>query len=92
MYNNFKLSFIPSLATNSMKGIYSVVGFILFVLGTLALILSLVGVKLLPLLWIDSWGALPGLVIRVLMILSGVLIVYLARSDWRNIEDDGYQS
>lgn len=75
-----------------MKGIYSIIGFVLFVAGTLALILSLVGVKLQPLLWIDSWGPLTGLIIRLLMILSGVLIVYLARSDWRNIEDDGYQS
>ena len=75
-----------------MKGFYSILGFILFVSGTLALILSLVGVKLRPLLWIDSWGPLTGFIIRILMILLGLLLVYLVRSDWRNIEDDGYQS
>ena len=71
-----------------MKGIYSLIGFLLFVGGVLALVLSLVGVKLWPLVWIDHWGALAGLVIRFLMILLGLLLVYLARSDWKNQEDD----
>jgi len=71
-----------------MKSLYSALGFLLFTSGMLAIILSLVGVKLAPLLWIDSWGGLVGLIIRVAMVLAGILIVYLARSDWRNIDDE----
>lgn len=72
-----------------MKSLYSTVGFLLFVLGVLALVLSLVGVKLSLLLWIDQWGQLPGMLIRLGMIIAGLLMVYLARSDWRESNDDG---
>jgi len=64
------------------KSILLFSGFLLFILGMLALILSLVGVKLAPLLWIDSWGALTGMVIRLTMILIGLLLAYIANTDW----------
>lgn len=72
-----------------MKSLYSTLGFLLFVFGVLALVLSLVGVKLAILVWIDHWGLLGGLMIRFAMIIGGLLMVYLARSNWResNVDD-----
>lgn len=62
------------------KGTYSLLGFGLFVLGFLALVLSIVGVQLAFLTWIDSWGGLVGFVIRVLMIIVGIGIIVVTRS------------
>ena len=53
----------------------------------LALVLSLVGVQLSFLTWIDKPGRLFGFLIRILMVLLGVVIVVLARTDWREEEE-----
>ncbi len=68
------------------KAIYSLLGFLLIIIGFLALILSLVGVQLSFLTWIDAPGQLFGFVVRLLMILGGIVIVVLTRSDWREEE------
>ncbi|MEL6866648.1 MAG: hypothetical protein AAFP19_19640 [Bacteroidota bacterium] len=65
------------------KAIWSLIGFSLFIIGFLALVLMIVGVQLSYLTWIDSGGRLMGFVIRLLMILSGVVIVVLTRTNWR---------
>lgn len=65
------------------RAIYTTIGFLLFTIGMMALVLSLVGVQLSFLTWIDKPGRLFGFVIRLIMILSGVVIVVLTRTDWR---------
>ena len=65
------------------KSLYTLLGFLLFLIGFIALSLSLVGVQLSFLTWIDAPGKLFGLIIRLLMILSGVVIVVLTRTNWR---------
>ena len=70
------------------KTIWVTAGFLLFIIGFTALVLSLVGVKLSYLTWIDSAGALFGFLIRILMIVGGVVIVYLSITDWRNQEEE----
>ena len=71
------------------KALYTFVGFLLFLFGFMALALSLVGVQLSFLTWIDAPGKLFGFVIRLLMILSGIVIVVLTRTDWR--EEEGLE-
>jgi len=71
------------------RAIYTTIGFLLFTIGLMALVLSLVGVQLSFLTWIDQPGRLFGFVVRLLMILGGVVIVVLARTDWR--EEEGLQ-
>ncbi|MEL6989149.1 MAG: hypothetical protein AAGK97_15155 [Bacteroidota bacterium] len=61
------------------KGIIITFGFLLFLFGFLALILSMIGVQLTFLRWIDSPGKLFGLIIRIVMILSGIVMMYIAR-------------
>ena len=61
----------------------TLIGFLLAGTGFLALSLSLVGVKLSFLTWIDAPGPLFGFVMRLLMIVAGFVIIYLAQSNFR---------
>lgn len=64
--------------------IFIILGFLLFVIGFIALILMLVSLQLSFLVFIDTWGRTVGLVIRLCMIFGGVVMVYLARSKFEN--------
>ena len=68
------------------KGIYTLIGFLLFIIGGTALVLSLVGVKLSCLLWIDAAGGLLGFIIRIVMMIGGIVIAVLSTGNWQ--EDD----
>jgi uncharacterized membrane protein len=74
------------------KSIFTIVGFLLLIFGMSALVLSLVGVKLSFLTWIDAGGALLGFVIRLVMIFGGVAMAWLANHNWaaENEENDPY--
>lgn len=69
------------------KGIYTLIGFLLFIIGGTALVLSLVGVKLSFLLWIDAAGGLLGFIIRIVMMIGGVVIAVLSTGNWQE-EDE----
>ena len=68
------------------KGLITFIGFLLAGLGFLALVLSLVGVQLSFLTWIDSPGKLTGFLIRLIMILAGIIIIYLAQTNFSGEE------
>ena len=68
------------------KGILTLIGFLLFIIGGTALVLSLVGVKLSFLLWIDAAGGLLGFIIRIVMMIGGIVIAVLSTGNWQ--EDD----
>ena len=70
------------------KSIYAVIGFLLIIIGMLSLILMVVGVQLSFLTWIDATGRLAGFVIRLLMIISGFVIITLSQTNWRNVDDN----
>jgi hypothetical protein len=72
----------------SKKGFYALIGFSLFIVGFLALFLMLVGVQLSFLTWIDAPGRLIGFLIRIGMILSGAIIIFLSQTDWRKEEPE----
>lgn len=63
-------------------GIWTLVGFSLFILGFVAIILSFIGAKLTFLAWMDDVSRLFGLIMKLLMIVGGAVIVVLARTDW----------
>jgi hypothetical protein len=63
------------------RGIIVLIGFLLAGTGFLALVLSLVGVQLAFLTWIDAFGGLIGFLIRVLMIMFGAIIIYVSRTN-----------
>ena len=64
------------------KGILSLIGFSLFLLGMLSLVLSLVSVQLSFLTWIEAGGRGIGLLIKLMMIVVGVVLIVVTRSDF----------
>jgi hypothetical protein len=72
----------------SIKIILQFLGFFLFVFGLLSLVLLLVGANLTMLTFIDQGSKLIGFVIRLFMIFGGVVMFYLARTDWDKENED----
>lgn len=64
------------------RTIMTACGFFLFFFGMYALILSLVGVQVSFLTWIDYWGGLMGLLIRLVMIITGLLLAVMAKGNF----------
>ncbi len=69
------------------RGIYTLIGFLLFIMGGTALVLSLVGLKLSFLLWIDAAGGLIGFMARIIMMIGGIVIAVLNTGNWREDEE-----
>jgi hypothetical protein len=57
---------------------FIVLGFLLFVLGMISLILTLIGGNLVILDWIDKPGTPRGIIIRLLMIGGGLVMSYVS--------------
>ena len=62
------------------------IGFLLFAIGLLSIILNIVGVELAFLVWLNSLGSLAAFVTKLLMMLAGIIIMVLARTDWEREE------
>ncbi len=63
------------------RSYWSLIGFIIFFLGFIGLVLSLVNLKLSILAFIDRPGRTFGLVVRLLMIFVGMIILYVSKMD-----------
>lgn len=66
-----------------MKGLFTLIGFLIFLIGMSALVLSLVGVKLSFLTFIDQPSPMIGFLIRLVMVFGGIIIIVLAQTDWQ---------
>jgi hypothetical protein len=64
------------------KGIISLIGFSLLILGMLSLVLSLVSVQLSFMSWIEAFGRGVGLLLKLAMIVLGVVIVVVTRGNF----------
>ena len=71
---------------NRNKTIFAIVGFLLAGTGFLALVLSMVGVQLSFLTWLDVPGRLFGFVARLLMVIVGMVLIYLNLTDFSREE------
>ena len=69
------------------KAFFSILGFLLFIFGFMSLILSIVGIKIAFLLWLDAFGALTGLIIKLMMIMGGIVMVVITRGDEARYDD-----
>ena len=65
-------------------------GFLLFVIGMLSLVLILIGANLSYLAWIDKPGTPQGIIIRILMIGGGLVMTYLALNPPRDEEETNH--
>lgn len=67
--------------TANKKATITTIGFLLAGIGFLALILSIVGVKLSYLVWLDRPSALFGFVAKLLMVVFGFIMIYMGQTD-----------
>ena len=65
---------------------FLILGFLLFVIGTISTVLILIGANLSYLAWIDKPGSPRGIIIRLLMIGGGLVMTSMAMNPAR--EDD----
>lgn len=65
------------------RGLLSLLGFLLVVIGFLALVYSLVGLKLAFLVWLDLPGPLFGFVMKLVMVILGFVLVYIDQTDFK---------
>ncbi len=66
-----------------MKGLFTLIGFIMFLIGMSALVLSIVGVKLSFLTFIDEPSPMFGFLIRLALIFGGIIVIVLTQTDWQ---------
>lgn len=64
------------------KSWVTLLGFLLFLLGMVSIALSLVGVKLALLVFIDAFGRGIGFAIRLLMVIVGIMLIVISRSEF----------
>lgn len=65
------------------KDFYTLIGFILFILGFTALALSLVGIQWSFLSWMKKIDPVFSLVMHLLMIIVGIVLVAYQKIDWK---------
>lgn len=64
------------------KGWFSIIGFLLLMFGVMSIVLSMVGLEFSFMTFLDVFGSLAAFIIKVFMVLSGIVIITLARTDW----------
>ncbi len=64
------------------KNLVSFLGFIFFILGFGSIGLSLVGINLTFLLWMEYFGTGIGFLLKIIMTLIGFILIYLAQTNW----------
>ena len=68
------------------KGIWSLLGFLLLSFALLSIIFSMVGLQFSFMQWIYAGGRGQGFLIRIIMVMTGFIILYLSMADFKNEE------
>ena len=61
------------------KGIVTALGYILFLMGFMSILLTIVGLQLTPLKWISSLGPGMGIIVKLIMLFGGLIIMYISK-------------
>ncbi|MCB0651012.1 MAG: hypothetical protein KDC85_07030 [Saprospiraceae bacterium] len=64
------------------KGLWSIIGFLMMGLGLMSLIFSMVGMQFAFMQWMDAAGRMGGFLLRVVMMIAGIVILYLANTNF----------
>ncbi|CAH1001564.1 hypothetical protein LEM8419_02467 [Neolewinella maritima] len=64
----------------------TVIGFILFFLGLVSILLNLVGVDIFFLSWLYTYSVALSFAVRLAMIIGGVVLIYVGQTDWSREE------
>lgn len=70
------------------KALWTTLGFFLIITGFLALALSMVGIQLAMLTWLDALGGMIGFIVKILMVIGGFVMVYLSQTDLTNLDEE----
>ncbi len=70
------------------KGILTAVGFTLFMVGAVSILISLVGLQLAPIVWMDNLGRGIGLFLKVAMVCIGAIIAFFSKIDLSKTNDE----
>ena len=62
------------------RSIFSLIGILLFLTGFVAIILSLVGLNLSLLSWLEDLGKGVAFLVKIIMVLFGIIILYLSKT------------
>lgn len=64
----------------------TVIGFLLFFLGLVSILLNLVGVDVFFMTWLYGLGVGISFAVRLLMIVGGLVLIYVSQTDWSREE------
>lgn len=64
----------------------TVVGFILLALGMTTIFTTMVGVDIAPMAWLYRMDVGLSYAVRLLMIVVGLIMIYVGRTDWNQTE------
>lgn len=71
------------------KPIVTVVGYALILFGLLSLILSMIGLRLTFLSFLDFAGPLLGFILKISMIMLGFVLMYISKTIQRDRQEQG---
>lgn len=60
----------------------SIFGFTFFIMGMLSLVLSLIGIHLTFLGFLEIWGRLTGFLLKLVIIVTGFILIFLSKSEY----------
>lgn len=69
------------------RNIIVVLGFSLFLIGVISVVLNLVGLELQMLSFLESFGRTAGLIVKIIMIFGGMILFYISRTNFLEEED-----
>lgn len=61
------------------KGYITAIGYLLFLLGFLSILFSIVGLELTMMSWLSSFGSGASIVIRLSFLFMGLIIMYVSK-------------
>ena len=61
------------------KGVITTIGYVMFALGFLSILFSMVGLQLTILKWLSSFGSVTALVIKLILLFGGMIIMYISK-------------
>ena len=64
----------------------TIIGFALFLLGLMSLLLNYVGVDIFFLTWLYDLGVGVSFFIRLMMVVVGLILIYVGRTNWEQEE------
>jgi len=85
--NRFKLLPCNHINNTMDKPIVTVIGYVLILLGFLAVILSMIGLRLKFLAFLEFGGPLIAFIIKMCMIMVGFILMYISKTIARDREE-----